>query len=80
VNGRNGDDGPIEVHLPDGGHVVVSFADDAIRADGSLVDTLLTGNTERDVERAIVGDLEGSDLTCSVSRDHHPTVIVIGRR
>jgi hypothetical protein len=80
MSGRSGDDGPIELHLPDGGHVIVSFADPLARADGDgMVETLLSGDTERDVERAIVGDLEGSELSCSVSRDH-PTVIVIGRR
>ena len=80
VNGRTGDHGPIEVHLPDGGHVIVSFADAAVADSGGVVDTLLTGDTERDVERAIVDDLKGSDLTCTVSPGHHPTVIVIGRR
>jgi hypothetical protein len=81
VTGRLGDDGPIELHLPDGGHVIVSFADDIARVDGSgVIDTLLTGDSERDVERAIVDDLKGSELTCSVSAEHHPTVIVIGRR
>ena len=81
LTGRTGDHGPIELHLPDGGHVIVSFADPIAVADGSgVVDTLLSGDTERDVERAIVNDLKGSDLTCTVSADHHPTVIVIGRR
>ena len=81
MTGRTGDDGPIELHLPDGGHVIVTFADEAARLDGSGVDnTLLTGETERDVERAIVDDLKDTELTCSVSADHHPTVIAIGRR
>ncbi|HEY7970674.1 MAG TPA: hypothetical protein VID95_11820 [Candidatus Limnocylindrales bacterium] len=81
MTGRTGDHGPIELHLPDGGHVIVSFADPIAVADSSgVVDTLLSGDTERDVERAIVDDLKGSNLTCTVSDGHHPTVIVIGRR
>ena len=59
----------------------MSFADSTAVADSSgVVNMLLSGDTEHDVERAIVNDLKGSDLTCTVSADHHPTVIVIGRR
>jgi hypothetical protein len=81
VTGRSGADEPIQLHLPDGGHVIVDFADAAARADGSLlVDTLLAiDGSEQDVGRAIVEDLRGTGLSASVSITHRPTVVVVSK-
>jgi hypothetical protein len=81
VTGRSGADEPIQLHLPDGGHVIVDFADAAARADGSLlVDALIAADgSEQDVGRAILEDLAGSGLTASVSDTHRPTVVVVSK-
>ena len=75
-------DDPIELHLPDGGHVIVAFEDAATRLgeDGDeFVDTLLHADgSERDVERAIRTQAEGLGLGC-YSTSQHPTRIVIRR-
>jgi hypothetical protein len=81
VTGRSGADEPIQLLLPDGGRVIVDFADAAARADGALlVDALLaTDGSEQDVGQAIVEDLEGTGLSASVSLTHKPTVVVVSK-
>ena len=78
----SGDDGPIELQLPDGGQALMTFEDEAARlgADGiELVGVLVRADgSERDVERAIRAEADGLGLTCESSSEH-PTVIVIRR-
>ena len=72
---------PLEVHLADGGRIVVSFADAGSRllASDQLIDTILRiDGTEHDVERAIEDDIRALGLTCTCSTGRSPTVIVIG--
>jgi hypothetical protein len=74
---------PIEVHLADGGHVIVSITDAPTR-HGSEADDLVavlvqTDGSERDVERAIRAEATELGLDCASSTTDHPTIIVIGR-
>jgi hypothetical protein len=74
-------DGPIEVHLPDGGHVVLAFADAGTRlgVGDRLIATLLRADgSEDDVGRAIQEDLRELGLQCTCSTDLGATLIVIG--
>jgi hypothetical protein len=84
VNGLSGDPNAIELHLPDGGHVILSIEDPVTRlgADGDqLIDVLIhTEGAECDVERALTGTAERLDLRCVSSTSQHPTVIAILRR
>lgn len=81
VTRRSGDEDQVELLLPDGGHVIVSFADAAASADGGpVIDALIAADgSERDVEREIVADLDGSGLTCQTSSGPGPTVLVISK-
>ena len=75
-------DGPIEAHLGDGGHVIVTFEDPACRvAAGDLVAEVLvlTDGSEADIQRAITAVAEGHGIACTISPTQHPTVIVVGR-
>ncbi len=78
----SGEDGPIELQLPDGGQILMTFEDDAARngEDGvELVGALVRADgSERDIERAIRAEAGGLGLTCESSSEH-PTVIVIRR-
>jgi hypothetical protein len=72
---------PIELHLADGGHVIVAFADPAAR-DGEIGDAFVAAilevdGGERDVERAICHEAADLGLHCAVSASRHPTVLVI---
>jgi hypothetical protein len=84
VSGLPGDPNAIELHLPDGGHVILSIEDAVTRlgSDGDqLIDALIhTEGAERDVERAVTGTADRLDLRCVSSTSHHPTVIAIRRR
>ena len=75
------DPGPLELHLPDGGHVIVAFANLDVRvgADGDeLLETLLqVDGSEAEVARAISEAVECRGLTCTTSTDRHPTVVVV---
>ena len=79
--GRPGDDGPIEVHLPDGGHVIVAIEDRTIRRSAvcdELIRTLVwTDGSEHDVERAIVAEAQALGLRCTTSSGHHSTIVAI---
>ena len=73
---------PIEVHLPDGGHVIVAFADAAARGNSNVVvEALLDAwGSEVDVGRAIARDVADAGLDCSISDDRHPTILTIAGR
>lgn len=74
-------DEPIEVHLADGGCVIVTFADSGTRllASDQLIDTILRiDGSENDVERAIEDDIRALGLSCTCSTVRRPTTIVIG--
>ena len=76
-------DSPVEAILPDGGHVIVSFADSATRVkagDGVVAALLHAGGSEHDVERAVADEMNELGFDCTPSATHGPTVIVIGRR
>jgi hypothetical protein len=72
---------PIEVHLPDGGHVIVVIQDQMTRLSGDcdeLVPTLLRADgTEQDVERAIREQAADLGIECTSSPNQHPTVILL---
>ena len=72
----------IDVHLADGGHVIVSFADPAVSADPAcdqIVAALIQADgTEHDLETAIVEQAAAGGLSARVSGTHHPTTVVIG--
>jgi len=67
-----GDNGPVEVHLPDGGRVIVSGSVDAV------LDALVhASGTEADVEDAVRSEAEENGLSCTAS-GARPTVLVVG--
>jgi hypothetical protein len=73
--------GPIDVHLADGGHVIVDF-EDPVAVEGPAGDAILGAlihaeGSEHDLERAIVAEARVCGLTASVSTAHHPTTVVI---
>jgi hypothetical protein len=74
--------GPIELHLPDGGHLIVSFEDAMARVNSGIVIASLLGasGSEQDVERAIARDVASVGLRCSVSAGRHPTIVSIACR
>ncbi|MEA2518871.1 MAG: hypothetical protein QOF49_951 [Chloroflexota bacterium] len=78
---RNAD--AIELHLPDGGHLIVSIEDAATRHSpdcDQLIGTLLRADGgEHEVERAIVETASGLGLVCIPSTEHHPTTVSIRR-
>jgi len=75
------DPGPLEVHLPNGGHVIVAFSDLDVRvgadADELLEALLEADGSEADVARAIADAVECRGLSCTTSTDRHPTVVVV---
>jgi hypothetical protein len=74
-------DQPIEVHLSDGGRIVVSFVDVLARnqASDQLIATILrVDGSEHDIEQAIEDDIRALGLTCTCSTSRGPTEIVIG--
>lgn len=76
-----GDSAPIEVHLADGGHVIIDFADPAARVSACdrVVETILGMNgSESDLQQAISADADNLGLSCSSSEGRHPTVIIVG--
>ena len=83
MTGGPGVDHPIELHLPDGGHVVLMIEDVPTRLSSDcdrLIETLLrVDGAEHDVERAIRADADAMGLRCATSGGHHPTVISLRR-
>jgi hypothetical protein len=73
--------GPIDVHLADGGHVIVDF-DDSVVIEGPARDAIVAAliraeGSEHDLEQAIVAEARVCGLVASVSTAHHPTTVVI---
>jgi hypothetical protein len=73
---------PIEVHLPDGGHLIVSFADAVADANSGLVVEALLGSsgTTEDVERSVARELADAGLRCSTEPGSHATILSIASR
>jgi hypothetical protein len=75
---------PIEVHLADGGQVVVAFADARTEADPAcdriVAELIHADGTERDLERAVVERAVEAGLSATVSVTRHPTVVRIDPR
>ena len=75
------DDGPIEVHLPDGGHLIVAIEDHTIRTSAvcdELIRALVwTDGSEHDIERAVVAEAQALGLRCTTSSGHHSTIVAI---
>jgi|KBSMisStandDraft_5_1062788.scaffolds.fasta_scaffold5447123_1 hypothetical protein len=67
------DNGPVEVHLPDGGRVVVSGSIDAV-----LEAVVHASGSEADVEAAIRDEAENLGMSCSAS-GRQPTVLTVGK-
>jgi hypothetical protein len=82
VSGLAGDPHAIELHLPDGGHVIIAIEDAETRLGGDcdlLIGTLFTTDGgEHDVERALLETARDLGLSC-VAASHHPTVLSIRR-
>ena len=74
---------PIEVHLPDGGCVILSFdlhdADGGRLEDDIVAALLAADGTEHDVAQAIRGRAVAVGLRAVLSLDSHPTIVVIRR-
>jgi hypothetical protein len=74
--------GAIELHLADGGQVVLTIDEAAARSgvdcDGLIEVLLRVDGSEQDVERAIQAAAEDLGLHC-VSSSRHPTIVVIER-
>jgi len=77
------DDGPIDVHLSNGGHVIVAFGDadarSAATGDGMLAVLLDVDGSEDELKHAIVEEAEACGLRASTSDGRHPTTVVIER-
>jgi len=67
------DNGPVEVHLPDGGRVLVSGSIDAV-----LEAVVHATGSEADVEAAIRDEAENLGMSCSAS-GRQPTVLTVGK-
>ena len=78
------DETPMEVDLPDGGRLIVSFADDEARscegASEIAAALIRVDGSEGELERAVVDEAERHGLRCSVSGSRHPTTVVVQSR
>lgn len=74
-------DPSIEVHLADGGHVIVDFADAGTeadpRCDAILAELIIADGSEQDLERSIVERATAGGLTAEVSTLPHATIVRI---
>jgi hypothetical protein len=70
----SGENGPVEVHLPDGGHLLV-----AGRVDDVLEALVHASGNEADLEAAIRDEAEAQGLSCSTSGAGRATILVVGR-
>jgi hypothetical protein len=69
-----GEQGPVEVHLPDGGRIIVTGSVD------SVLDAVVhASGSEADVEDAIRSQAEEQGLSCTTASGG-PTVLVVGDR
>ena len=76
------DDGQLELFLPDGGHVVVGFADfDVLVASEDLVLEAIvdSGDSEAALERALADSLEPLGLGCERRHSQSGVWLVIAR-
>ena len=71
----------IDVHLADGGHVIVSFADEGTSTDPAcdgIVGALIEADgTEQELGKAIVQRALEGGLDARISATSHPTVVRI---
>jgi hypothetical protein len=83
MSGPTAGDGAIELHLADGGRVIVAIEDEATRSSAECDDLIVTllrvDGSEQDVERAIQAEAEDLGLHSVPSGRRHPTVITIER-
>jgi hypothetical protein len=69
-----GEQGPVEVHLPDGGRVIVTGSIEAV-----LHAVVHATGTEADVEDAIRQEAEEQGLSCTASNGGPRVLVVTGR-
>ncbi|HET7473367.1 MAG TPA: hypothetical protein VFJ71_09600 [Candidatus Limnocylindrales bacterium] len=72
----------VDVHLEDGGNVVVTFEDaDVVDHVGdAVIDVLVhTSGGERDLERAVTATVEGLGLQVRPHSSRRPTILDIER-
>ena len=73
----------IDVHLADGGHVIIAFADPRTEADpgcdGIVSELIHADGSEHDLERAVVDRATAAGLSATVSTGRHPTIVMIDR-
>jgi len=78
---RQAIDGIVELGLPDGGRVLVSFggevSGDADLESGVLLAMLAAGDNEQDVCRAVTDHAEAMGLRAVVSDAAHPVMVVV---
>jgi hypothetical protein len=78
---RQATEGIVELGLPDGGRVLLSFGDDVSgNADiesGVLIAMLAGGESQADVCRAVTQHAESCGLRAVVSDDEDPIMVVI---
>ncbi len=71
---------PIELHLPDGGHIMLSIAawvgDD--QRDELMALFAAADGSQRDIASAMTAIAEDLDLPITRSTGHSPTVVIIG--
>jgi hypothetical protein len=81
VTPRQADDGVVELGLPDGGCVQVSFGTevsfDADLQNAVLQTMLRGGDTEDEVCRALTDVAATTGLRVLVSRGGHPTTVIV---
>lgn len=78
---RRPEEEPIEVDLPDGGVVIVSFGDSDARCGdgGAMIATALVtvAGSEGDLERAVVHEADRHGLRSSVSTTRRATTVLV---
>jgi hypothetical protein len=78
---RQATEGIVELGLPDGGRVLVSFGDDvsgdADIENGVLIAMLAAGESEADVCRAVTEHASACGLRAVVSERQDPVMVVI---
>jgi hypothetical protein len=77
------DDGQLELFLPDGGHVVVGFADSEVLVaseDAVLEAIVQAGDSEAALERALTDCVEPLGLGCERRHSQHGVWLVIAHR
>jgi hypothetical protein len=74
---------PIELHLPDGGRLVLSFdltGPDCAELEESILAAVIFGNgTEQDIAEEIRDSATSVGLRAVISVGSHPTVVIVRR-